>query len=83
MGTRYSALIFGIIYILVGIAGFVPPLLQPPSAAAPSISVTPFYGYLLGLFPVNIWLQAVGAIIAAYFGFFGPAETPTTRGVGA
>lgn len=139
MGTRYFALIFGIVYTLAGVMGFIPGLVRQP-AAAPDIAVTALYGYLLGLFPVNIlhtlvhlvvgiwgiaayrsyagartyarslavifgvlavfglipglntlfglvplfghdiWLHALTAIIAAYFGFMAPApvETATT-----
>lgn len=53
--TRYFALIAGIIYALVGVLGFVPgthPM--PADGAAPDLIVDAGYGYLLGLFPVNI-----------------------------
>jgi hypothetical protein len=52
--TRYFALIFGIVYTLVGLLGFLPSLLQAPPATAPDLAVDSLYGYLLGLFPVNI-----------------------------
>lgn len=54
MATRYFALIAGIVYALVGIAGFVPGLLTSPPAGAPGVTVDSFYGYLFGLFPVNV-----------------------------
>lgn len=55
MATRYFALIFGIIYALVGILGFIPAAIEAPPAHAPQhIAVDSLYGYLLGLFPVNI-----------------------------
>lgn len=55
MATRYFALIFGIIYVLVGILGFIPAAIQSPPAHAPQhIAVDSLYGYLIGLFPVNI-----------------------------
>ncbi len=54
MNIRRFALILGIIYLVVGIAGFVPPLLREPAAAAPNLTVNTLQGYLLGLFPVNI-----------------------------
>jgi Domain of unknown function (DUF4383) len=47
------ALVFGIVYALVGVIGFVPGLLQPPPADAPRLAVGAAYGYLLGIFPVN------------------------------
>jgi hypothetical protein len=53
MQTRYFALIFGIIYTIVGLAGFIPGLLTR-SPELPPIAVDGLYGYLLGLFAVNI-----------------------------
>ena len=34
MRTRYFALVFGIVFLLVGIAGFVPAFVSPPPARA-------------------------------------------------
>lgn len=53
MQTRYFALIFGILYLIVGVAGFIPGLLVR-SPDLPPIAVDSLYGRLLGLFPVNI-----------------------------
>jgi len=53
MKTRYFALIVGIIFLLVGIMGFVPSLRSLPNDALP-IEVTSGYGYELGLFPINV-----------------------------
>jgi hypothetical protein len=50
---RTFALIFGIIYVVVGILGFVPGLTSH-HADMPPISMDSFYGKILGLFPVNI-----------------------------
>ncbi len=50
---RKFALIFGIIYVIAGIAGFIPAL-NPHHADMPPIAVDSFYGRALGLFPVNI-----------------------------
>jgi uncharacterized protein DUF4383 len=47
------ALIFGTVYALIGVLGFVPGALQPPPAGVPPLSVGTAYGYLLGVFPVN------------------------------
>ena len=134
MGARYFALISGIVYVLIGILGFIPGFVATPGAA-PDLAVDQGYGYLLGLFPINIlhnivhlavgfwgllsyprygsaraycrglaifyglltimgffpvlnttfglipifghdiWLHAVTAIIAAYFGFSGRSNT--------
>ena len=50
---RTFALVFGIIYVAVGILGFIPGL-NAHHADLPPITVDSFYGKLLGLFPVNI-----------------------------
>ena len=47
------ALLFGIVYALVGVLGFVPGLLQAPPADAPALMSGTSYGYLLGIFAVN------------------------------
>ncbi len=52
MQTRYFALGLGVVYVLVGVLGFVPG--QDPPADAPALSLDSLYKYLLGLFPVNI-----------------------------
>ena len=54
MNARRFALIFGIIYLVVGVAGFIPALLQPPAPNAPQLAIDSFSGRLLGLFPVNL-----------------------------
>ena len=54
MNTRHFALVLGIVYTLVGVAGFLPPLLQAPGTGAPPVHVDSLHGDLLGLFPVNI-----------------------------
>ncbi|HYN12408.1 MAG TPA: DUF4383 domain-containing protein [Burkholderiales bacterium] len=59
MRTSTFALIFGIAYLAAGVLGLIPAMLQPPPADAPATTFTLLYGYLLGLFPVNIILTAV------------------------
>lgn len=54
MNARHFALALGVVYTLVGVAGFLPPLLQAPDAAAPTVHIDSLHGKLLGLFPVNI-----------------------------
>jgi uncharacterized membrane protein YtjA (UPF0391 family) len=138
MGARYFALISGIVYVLVGVLGFIPGLVAAPGTA-PELAVNANYGYLMGLFPINllhnivhlavgiwglasyrsysgartyarglaifygvlaimglipglnttfglipifghdIWLHALTALIAAYFGFRGTPDTATGR----
>ena len=48
------AQVFGAIYLLVGILGFIPPLFLGMTATGWG----PFGGYLLGLFAVN-WLHSI------------------------
>lgn len=73
MRTRYLALILGIVFLLIGILGFVPGL-RSLLSNAPEIAVTSGYGYLLGLFPINtlhnIVHLTVGLLgIAAFWSF--------------
>ena len=53
MNTRTFALIFGIAFLGIGIAGFVPGLLSPPHTH-PDVAVEQNFGYVFGLFPANI-----------------------------
>jgi len=65
MKTATFALIFGIAYLLAGLLGLVPAALRPPPPDAPSTHFTMLYGYLLGVFPVNVLLSAVHLAIGA------------------
>lgn len=69
MKTSTFALIFGIAYLAAGLLGLVPAALMPPPADAPPTQFTLLYGYLLGLFPVNVLHSAVHLAI----GFWGLA----------
>ena len=68
MNTRYFSLVLGIIFLLIGIAGFVPGLLQTPEPAA-DVEVTQSFGRLMGLFPVN----ALHNVVHIIFGIWGIA----------
>ena len=63
---RKFALIFGIIFILVGILGFVPGINDHSHADMPPITVDSFYGRLLGLFPVNLIHNIVHLAVGAW-----------------
>ena len=65
MATRYFALAAGIAYVFVGLLGFVPGATQAPPADAPAVTADSWYGYLLGLFPVNVWHNVVHLVVGA------------------
>jgi hypothetical protein len=66
MNITTFALIFGIAYLGAGVLGLIPAALLPPPADAPPTTFTTMYGYLLGLFPVNILHSAVHIAIGAW-----------------
>ena len=66
MGTRYFALILGIIYTLVGLLGFIPGLLTIPVAGNPPVTFNVLYGSLFGLFPVNILHTLIHLVIGIW-----------------
>lgn len=75
MNTRYFSLVLGIVFLLVGVAGFIPGLMHMPEQAA-DVEVTENFGRLFGLFPVNILHNIVHIIfgiwgIAAYRSYAG------------
>jgi hypothetical protein len=55
MATRYFALAAGIVFLLVGVLGFVPALNPIPAGFPhPDLRLTSFYGHQLGHFPINV-----------------------------
>jgi hypothetical protein len=67
MSTRTFALLFGIVFLAVGVAGFIPGITTPPHAGHPDLAVDANYGQVLGLFPVNI----LHNIVHILFGLWG------------
>lgn len=63
MSIRTAALIFGVIYALIGVMGFIPGFLQEVPPNAPDLAVDAGYGYLLGLFPVNIVHNVIHLVV--------------------
>ncbi len=66
MRVETFAFFSGIAYLAAGLLGLVPAALMPAPADAPSIHVTLFHGYLLGLFPVNVLHSAVHFAIGVW-----------------
>lgn len=66
MKTSTFALLAGIAYLGAGLLGLVPAMLTPAPADAPPTSFGLLYGYLLGLFPVNIAHTGVHLLIGAW-----------------
>ena len=67
MSTRTFALLFGIVFLVIGVAGFIPGITTAPHAGHPDLVVDANYGQVLGLFPVNI----LHNIVHILFGLWG------------
>ncbi|MEZ0368653.1 MAG: DUF4383 domain-containing protein [Candidatus Sericytochromatia bacterium] len=59
------ALGFGIVFLVVGIAGFIPGLSQPEHTTPPLV-MEAFHGRLLGLFPINLLHNVVHLLIGVW-----------------
>lgn len=77
---QYFALIVGIIFLLVGVAGFIPNLVTPPAAdpEAVGLGLTNGYGYLMGLFPINV-LHNVVHLSVGILGILGSISLGSAR----
>lgn len=73
MSTRTFAMIFGVVFLLAGIAGFVPALVQPPEGGDMGM---PGHVMLLGLFPVN----TLHNVVHLLFGLWGLAASRSASG---
>ena len=62
--TRRFALLFGIVFVLVGVAGFIPGITTAHSH--PDVMVTAGLGLVLGLFPVNVLHNLAHLLFGAY-----------------
>jgi hypothetical protein len=67
MSTRTFALVFGIVFLIVGAGGFLPGVTLMPPHSHPDVTVDSFFGYELGLFPVNV----LHSIVHLAFGVWG------------
>ena len=80
MNTRTFALIFGIVFLAVGLLAFVPGMTHVPPMDPRDMSMDQGYGDLLGLFPVNLLHNIVHILfgvwgLLAYRGGFASART--------
>jgi hypothetical protein len=77
---RGFARVFGIVYMAVGILGFVPGLVQPVDHG-PDLAVHAYHGRLLGLFPVNLLHNLVHMLIGIW-GLAASGSLPAARWFG-
>lgn len=77
MSSRTFARVFGIVFLLIGIAGFVPGITAPHSH--PDVTVDAFLGLELGLFPVNL-LHNLVHIAFGVWGLIAASSYDATRG---
>ena len=75
MSTRTFAMIFGVVFLLVGILGFVPALVHPAEGGAMNMGGHDM-GMLLGMFPVNMYHN----IVHILFGLWGLAASRSIGG---
>jgi hypothetical protein len=69
MNTRTFAMIFGIVFLLVGAAGFVPGLTAMDHAGHPAdaeVTMRSMFGYELGTFPVNLLHNVVHLLFGVW-----------------
>ena len=66
MTTRAFALIIGIVFLAIGALGFIPGLVTPAPEQAPDVRFTAYYGYLLGILPVNYFVNLAHIAMGAW-----------------
>jgi uncharacterized protein DUF4383 len=73
MTDRKIIMMIGVAFLAIGLLGFIPAFVQPASQATPDLVSSPGYGYLLGLFPVNLWHN----LVHVAFGIWGLSASRT------
>jgi len=66
MRTRYFSLSYGLMFLIVGILGFVPGLVTAAAPGAPPLAVGSYYGNLFGLFPVNLLHNLIHLVVGLW-----------------
>jgi hypothetical protein len=81
MTSRSFAKVMGILFVAIGVLGFVPAMTSPPPLSAPNLTVEGAYGLLLGLFPVN-WLHNLVHLAIGFWGWGASRSTSAARSFG-
>lgn len=77
MGIRTMALLFGVVFLVVGALGFVPGAFTP-TEHPPGMTMTQGYGMLLGLFAVNL-LHNVAHLLFGVWGVLSRGSVGAAR----
>lgn len=74
MKIRYASLGLGVLFLLLGLIGFLPGFTFVPDTTAGPMDAFPGpgYGYILGIFPTNYFHNAIGILVGLWgiAGFF-------------
>ena len=76
MNTRTFAMIFGIVFLIIGIGGFIPGLTDHSATPHADLTMTSGYGHELGMFPINVLHNVVHLL----FGVWGLAASRSYGG---
>ena len=79
MSTRTFALIFGIVFLLIGVGGFIPGLTNHGATPHGDLTMTDYYGLELGLFPINL-LHNIVHILFGIWGLLAYKSLSASRG---
>ncbi|MEW6492906.1 MAG: DUF4383 domain-containing protein [Cyanobacteriota bacterium] len=77
---QYFALIIGIFFLLCGVMGFIPAFVKEPTVTPDiaGLGFTSGYGYLLGLFPINL-LHNIVHLVVGLLGIFASTSLDSSR----
>ncbi|MBD3884437.1 DUF4383 domain-containing protein [Phormidium tenue FACHB-886] len=59
---RYAALSLGLLFLMLGLAGFVPAFVAPSA----NFTSEPGFGYIFGVFPTNYFHNAIGLVVGVW-----------------
>jgi hypothetical protein len=80
LANRLFTLVIGLVFLALGICGLISPLVQqpPPQMDAQHMVVSANYGYLFGIFPMNI-ISDILFIVIGGFGLLAAFSVITSR----